>query len=122
MFQPRFSARSAFHATVKRRVEQYFADRRLATTGDWRLFVKTGVILAWIAGSYALLVFGVTSWPKLRFNNSGPEMLSLLLSQSSDLSAGSPAIRIPVGTPALFAPLVSKLSRGKWFQFRNGPG
>jgi linoleoyl-CoA desaturase len=62
MFQPRFSARSAFHATVKRRVEQYFADRRLATTGDWRLFVKTGVILAWIAGSYALLVFGVTSW------------------------------------------------------------
>ena len=29
---------------------------------DWRLFVKTGVIFAWLAGSYALLVFGVTSY------------------------------------------------------------
>ena len=59
---PRFPARSAFHATVKQRVAQYFVARHLATTGDWRLFVKTGVILAWLAGSYGLLVFGVTSW------------------------------------------------------------
>jgi linoleoyl-CoA desaturase len=58
---PRFPVRSTFHATVKQRVAQYFVDRRLALTGDWRLFVKTGVILAWIAGSYGLLVFGVTS-------------------------------------------------------------
>jgi linoleoyl-CoA desaturase len=59
---PRFPARSAFHATVTQRVAQYFATRHLATTGDWRLFLKTGVILAWLAGSYGLLVFGVTSW------------------------------------------------------------
>src|SRR5437867_6541266 len=61
MHQIRFRVRSGFHETVKQRVAQYFADRRQATTGDWRLFVKTGVILTWLAGSYALLVFGSTS-------------------------------------------------------------
>src|SRR5262245_56891688 len=58
----RFPARGGFHETVKQRVKQYFADSRRSTTGDWRLFVKTGVILAWLAGSYALLVFGSTSF------------------------------------------------------------
>src|SRR5713101_3837082 len=59
----RFPARGGFHETVKQRVEQYFADSRRSTTGAWRLFVKTGVILACLAGSYALLVFGSTSLP-----------------------------------------------------------
>jgi linoleoyl-CoA desaturase len=58
MQQIRFPARGGFHQTVKERVEQYFADSGRSTTGDWRLFVKTGVILTWLAGSYALLVFG----------------------------------------------------------------
>lgn len=61
MQQIRFPARGDFHATVKQRVEQYFVDSGRSTTGDWRLFVKTGVILIWLAGSYALLVFGSTS-------------------------------------------------------------
>jgi linoleoyl-CoA desaturase len=61
MHHIRFPARGGFHATVKQRVEQYFADSSWSTTGDWRLFVKTGVILAWLVGSYALLVFGSTS-------------------------------------------------------------
>jgi len=61
MHQIRFRIRSGFHETVKQRVAQYFADSRQVTTGDWRLFMKTGVILAWVAGPYALLVFGSTS-------------------------------------------------------------
>jgi len=61
LHQIRFPTRSGFHETVKQRVAQYFADSRQATTGDWRLFVKTGVILAWLAGLYALLVFVSTS-------------------------------------------------------------
>src|SRR5438128_1959575 len=61
MHQIRFPVRSGFHETVKQRVEQYFVDSGRSTTGDWRLFVKTGVILTWLAGSYALLVFGSTS-------------------------------------------------------------
>src|ERR1043166_4577349 len=61
MHQIRFPVRSGFHETVKQRVAQYFADSRQVTTGDRRLFVKTGVILALLAGPYALLVFGSTS-------------------------------------------------------------
>jgi linoleoyl-CoA desaturase len=61
MSQLRFPARGEFHTTVKQRVEQYFTDSGRSTTGDWRLFVKTGVILAWLVGSYVLLVFGSTS-------------------------------------------------------------
>ena len=57
----RFPVRGDFHQTVKQRVEQYFADSGRSTSGDWRLFVKTGVILTWLAGSYVLLVFGSTS-------------------------------------------------------------
>jgi hypothetical protein len=55
--QSRFATRSGFHETVKQRVAQYFADSRQGTSGDWRLFLKTGVMLAWLAGPYALLVF-----------------------------------------------------------------
>jgi linoleoyl-CoA desaturase len=46
---------------VKQRVHQYFADRRLAKTGDWRLFLKTGIILLWFVLFYMLYVFCVTS-------------------------------------------------------------
>ena len=63
MPQIRFPTRGGFHKTVKQRVEQYFADSGRSTTGDWRLFVKTGVILAWLVGSYVLLVFASTSLP-----------------------------------------------------------
>jgi linoleoyl-CoA desaturase len=61
MHQIRFPVRSGFHETVKQRVAQYFADSRQVTTGDRRLFVKTGVILALLAVPYALLVFVSTS-------------------------------------------------------------
>jgi linoleoyl-CoA desaturase len=57
----RFPACRDFHGAVKQRVEQYFAHSRRSITGDWRLWVKTGVILAWLVGSYVLLVFGSTS-------------------------------------------------------------
>jgi linoleoyl-CoA desaturase len=50
-----------FHARVKQRVHQYFADNRLAKTGDWRLFLKTGLILLWFGLCYLLYVFWATS-------------------------------------------------------------
>jgi hypothetical protein len=40
----RFPVRVGFHARVKQRVHQYFADNRKPKTGDWRLFLKTGVM------------------------------------------------------------------------------
>ncbi len=59
--QVRFPARGEFHAAVKQRVEQYFAESGRSPTGDWRMFVKTGTILTWLIGSYLFLVFGTTS-------------------------------------------------------------
>src|SRR5437870_5419889 len=57
-----FPARVGFHDAVKKRVDQYFASSRLPKTVDWRMFVKTGVLLAWLVVSYALLVFFSTSF------------------------------------------------------------
>lgn len=59
--QIRFPARGEFHAAVKQRVGQYFVDSGRLPTGDWRMFVKTGVILTWLVSAYVLLVFGSTS-------------------------------------------------------------
>ena len=56
-----FPVRSGFYDTVKKRVNQSFEERKLPKTGDWRMFLKTGVILAWLAVSYVLLIFFSTS-------------------------------------------------------------
>lgn len=57
----RFPARGEFYTAVKQRVGQYFTDSGRVTSGDWRLFVKTGVILTWLVSAYILLVFGSPS-------------------------------------------------------------
>jgi linoleoyl-CoA desaturase len=56
----RFPVRVGFHARVKQRVHQYFADNRIPKTGDWRLFLKTGIILIWLVLFYILYVFYAT--------------------------------------------------------------
>jgi hypothetical protein len=57
----RFPVRVGFHARLKQRVHQYFADNRLPKTGDWRLFLKTGIIVLWFGLFYILYVFFATS-------------------------------------------------------------
>ncbi len=52
-----FPVRGEFNKTVKRRVEQYFVERGLSKTGNWRMLLKTAIILASLATSYVLLVF-----------------------------------------------------------------
>jgi len=56
-----FPVRVGFHKTVKLRVNQYFTEKRTAKTGDRRMFLKTGVAIAWLVVSYILLVFFSTS-------------------------------------------------------------
>ncbi|MBI3950124.1 MAG: acyl-CoA desaturase [Acidobacteria bacterium] len=53
----RFPVHIGFYDTVKKRVNQYFKEQRRPKTGDWRMFLKTSVILAWLAISYVLLIF-----------------------------------------------------------------
>lgn len=52
-----FPNRTGFHQKLNQRVNQYFEQRNLAKTGDWRMFLKSGIILAWFAISYLCLVF-----------------------------------------------------------------
>jgi linoleoyl-CoA desaturase len=42
-------------------VRQYFATKQLPKTGDWRMFLKTGICLTWLATAYILLVFSAAS-------------------------------------------------------------
>lgn len=57
----RFPVRVGFHETLKKRVDQYFVEAGKAKTGDWRLFLKTGIILTWLALAYLLFVFVASS-------------------------------------------------------------
>ena len=56
-----FPARAGFYETVKQRVDVYFAANGLSRNGNWRMFLKTGIILMWLAVSYVLLVFATSS-------------------------------------------------------------
>jgi linoleoyl-CoA desaturase len=52
-----FPVRGEFNKTLKGRVDRYFAERGLSKTGNWRMLLKTAIILAALAISYVLLVF-----------------------------------------------------------------
>jgi linoleoyl-CoA desaturase len=59
----RFPARRAFHADLNRRVEDYFEGAARSRHGGWGMAVKTAVMFAWLAGSYAVLMFAhVRAW------------------------------------------------------------
>ena len=45
-----------FHPVLRERVDHYFQETGLRKTGDWRMFLKTTIILARLAVSYVLLV------------------------------------------------------------------
>jgi linoleoyl-CoA desaturase len=53
----RFPARGSFHADLKRRVEEYFEGSARSRHGGWAMAVKSVAIFAWLATSYALLMF-----------------------------------------------------------------
>ncbi|HEY1187900.1 MAG TPA: acyl-CoA desaturase [Gemmata sp.] len=52
-----------FMSELKRRADTYFAETGQSERDCWRMYLKTAVILAWLATSYALLVFAApTVW------------------------------------------------------------
>lgn len=52
-----FPARGEFNRTVRKRVEQYFTEHGFAKTGNWRMPLKTAIILPLLPAFYVLLVF-----------------------------------------------------------------
>ena len=59
----KFDKDNGFAGSVKRRVEAYFEQTGLSPKAHARMHIKSAVLLAWLAGSYAALVFLVsTPW------------------------------------------------------------
>lgn len=52
-----FPARRSFHSDLAERVEQYFESAGRSRHGGWKIGAKTAVLIAWLASSYALLMF-----------------------------------------------------------------
>lgn len=60
--KPKFAGDTGFHAEIKRRVGAYFAETGLPERDCPRMYLKTALLLAWMWGSYALLVFAAATW------------------------------------------------------------
>jgi linoleoyl-CoA desaturase len=59
----RFPPAGAFHADVKRQVEAHFQSTGRPTRGGWAMGLKTGAMLAGLAGAYlALLLVPMPGW------------------------------------------------------------
>ena len=57
-----FARDTGFHGEVKRRVSAYFERTGLSQRDSPRMYFKTAVLLLWFGASYALLVFGATTF------------------------------------------------------------
>jgi len=55
--QVRFPPGSSFRADLQRRVSDYFEGSARSRHGGWAMAAKTAFMLAWLAGSYGLLLF-----------------------------------------------------------------
>ncbi len=56
-----FPGRVGFHKEVKNRVNQYFEENGISKHADWRMVLKTIIILAWLGTAYVLLLFSASS-------------------------------------------------------------
>jgi linoleoyl-CoA desaturase len=59
---PRFAPKGDLHRTLIERVDAYFAENGLATRDAPRMYLKSAIVLVWLAGSYAGLVFFASGW------------------------------------------------------------
>ncbi len=52
-----------FYQSLKASVDEYFEKKKVKKTGDWRLYIKTFVLVGAAAGSYCVLLFANPSAP-----------------------------------------------------------
>jgi linoleoyl-CoA desaturase len=60
--QLKFGADDAFYRELRRRVDDYFRRTGARRRDCPRMYLKTAIVLAWFALSYALLVFAAATW------------------------------------------------------------
>jgi hypothetical protein len=58
----KFGPGDEFHQELRRRIDQYFTRTGLKRRDCPQMYLKTAVVLGWLAASYALLVFVAGSW------------------------------------------------------------
>jgi linoleoyl-CoA desaturase len=58
----KFGANDEFHRELRRRIDQYFANAGRSPRDCPRMYLKTAIVLAWVAASYGLLVFFAAAW------------------------------------------------------------
>ena len=58
----KFGNDSTFQLELRRRVEEYFRTTGRRQRDCWQMYLKTAILLAGFAGSYALLVFVALTW------------------------------------------------------------
>ena len=83
----RFPRDDGFHAALKRGVGAYFEATGRAKTGGAAMRAKTGVILAWFAASYGLL---------LAFGGASAWLVAALTASIALATAGIEAVRIGI--------------------------
>src|SRR5262249_59909838 len=59
---PKFGPAGEFHRVLRRRVEGYFRATGLRPRDCPRMYLKTAVVLGWLAASYALLMVPALPW------------------------------------------------------------
>src|SRR4029079_17183518 len=60
--RPKFPADTGFLPEVRRRVTDYFRRTGRRERDQPAMYLKTATIMAWLGGSWALLVFAAQSW------------------------------------------------------------
>jgi linoleoyl-CoA desaturase len=59
---PTYSPCTEFRRDLEARVASHFDSSGRSRQGSWRLYLKTAILLSWLAGSYVVLVWGATAW------------------------------------------------------------
>ncbi len=57
-----FGRDDGFHSALKKRVNEYFKTTGISKNANWKMKLKTVILLSWFAASYAFLMFGASTW------------------------------------------------------------
>jgi linoleoyl-CoA desaturase len=60
---PTFAPATGFKHALETSVDEYFRRAGISKTGNLWTYLKATLLLAWLAGSYYLLVFRASTWP-----------------------------------------------------------
>lgn len=60
--KPKFQGNNRFQVELRKRVDEYFQSSGVPQRDNWRMYLKTAILLSCLAASYVLLVFVAQTW------------------------------------------------------------